>query len=100
MRHKKLESIICPTCGMEYLPAEIYNPSAFFGKPKCIIRDDNNKIEHIIGNSIDCREQYICDNCDKPFSVIAKISFVSKVEDDFSDEHESIIGSTLNFNEE
>lgn len=30
---KKLELIICPKCGREYLPAEIYYPNEFLGKP-------------------------------------------------------------------
>ena len=30
---KKIELIICPHCGTEYLPAEIYYPKHFFGNP-------------------------------------------------------------------
>ena len=33
MINEKLEKIICPKCGREYLPAEIYYPNFFFGRP-------------------------------------------------------------------
>jgi uncharacterized OB-fold protein len=31
--NEKFEKIVCPKCGREYLPVEIYYPNSFFGKP-------------------------------------------------------------------
>ena len=37
IRERKKDIVItCPHCGREYLPAEIYVPDAFFGKPSDI----------------------------------------------------------------
>lgn len=67
--------IKCPVCGREYLPAEIYMPDSFLGKPKDIIRDDSGKITSYLGKTMDLREQYICDSCQSPFRVNAKVQF-------------------------
>ena len=72
---KKIEYIICPNCGREYLPAEIYYPKHFFGNPQDIERLNNGRIEHFDGKSMDLEETYQCDACDCKFKVTAKVSF-------------------------
>ena len=72
--NEKLEKIICPKCGREYLPAEIYYPNNFLGKPQNIDKIQG-KIESFDGKSMDLEEQYQCDSCDCTFKVIAKVSF-------------------------
>ena len=72
---EKLEKIVCPKCGREYLPAEIYVPNAFFGRPQDIDRTNQGKIESFNGKSMDLEETYQCDNCNCTFNVTAKISF-------------------------
>lgn len=68
--------IICPYCGAEYLPSEIYVPSAFFGKPSLIIKDDDGKLSDIYNSDLmDLKEEYICDKCNHTFFVEANISF-------------------------
>lgn len=67
--------IKCPTCGREYLPAEIYIPNSFFGKPSFIDRNDAGKIMSYSGSSMDVKEKYICDSCSTAFKVTAKVSF-------------------------
>lgn len=99
MRTKKIETIQCPYCNTEYLPVEIFNPKSFFGKPECIIRE-SGKIEDIVGSSMDLKESYICDNCNNKFTVTAKISFTSKLEDDFVEEHVTKLRDRLNFLED
>ena len=76
----KLESgeiiITCPKCGAEYLPAEIYYPNEFLGKPYGIDKLDG-KIENYLGNSMNLKESYQCDHCNCKFNVTAKVSFKS-----------------------
>ena len=36
MKDNKSNIIICPNCGAEYLPAEIFLPDSFLGKHKTI----------------------------------------------------------------
>ncbi len=67
--------ITCPHCGAEYMPAEIYMPNNFFGRPDMIYRDDNNKILSFDGSSPDLLETYRCDFCDKKFNVKATLKF-------------------------
>ncbi len=73
---KKVEYITCPKCGREYLPAEIYYPNSFLGKPADIERL-NNKIEGFTGKSMDLEETYVCDNCSTKFRVTATVKFKS-----------------------
>lgn len=72
---KKLLTIDCPVCGCEYLPAEIYIPQNFIGKPYNIEKTLNGKVDVFDGMSIDPTEEYICDNCGTKFKVTAKVSF-------------------------
>ena len=67
--------IACPHCGRQYLPAEIYYPDVFFGKPHDIDRLNNIKIESYLGKSMQLDEDYECDNCLKKFRVTARIQF-------------------------
>lgn len=67
--------IICPHCGAEYTPAEIYIPSALIKNPGHIVRDDNNKILETEYSPLDLTESFICDFCNKEFVVEASISF-------------------------
>lgn len=78
MKPKLLRIIKCPICGYEYLPAEIFMPSAFLGKPKNIIRDGNGKIVSYEGIKMDDTETYRCDKCDSFFEVISTTNFVSR----------------------
>ena len=80
MENTKLITIKCPTCGAEYLPAEIYLPDAFFGRPSHIEKDADNKITHVIGSKMNLFEQYTCDHCNVPFKVTAKLQFNTKAE--------------------
>lgn len=70
--------ITCPHCGRQYLPAEIYYPNEFFGKPYDIDRLNNIKIESFGGTSMNLVEEYECDNCYSKFKVSAKVQFKSE----------------------
>lgn len=88
MRIKQLEVITCPKCGYEYLPAEIFIPKAFFGKPENIKRDEKGKIVGFSKSSVDNHEVYTCDKCDTTFRITARLTFLTDIKD------------SLNFNED
>ena len=67
--------IKCPVCGAEYLPAEIYLPDNFLGKPTEIVRDSLGRIEFHFGTNSDLDEEFICDYCATHFKVHANINF-------------------------
>lgn len=68
--------IKCPHCGAEYLPAEIYIPEAFFGKPKEVVRKKGtNQIDTFFGKEPDNKERYVCDYCNTPFEVTTYLTF-------------------------
>lgn len=76
MKNRREKVIKCPQCGYEYLPAEIYMPNAFLGKPRDIDREHTTgRILEYMGNSMNLSETYICDNCDTEFKVTANINF-------------------------
>ena len=100
MRTKKLEVIICPTCGREYLPSEIYYPNSFLGKVNTVIRDTSGKIDTFFGKSMDLKETYICDKCNKAFGVSARVTFKTDVVDDFSEEYVSKLNNKISFFED
>ena len=76
MKETKIVTITCPHCGTEYLPAEIFVPESFLGKPSNIQKDPFGKIVSFEGDSMDTRETYVCDYCKNPFSVFCKIQFL------------------------
>lgn len=67
--------IRCPVCQTEYLPAEIYLPDSFLGKPKEVRRDLSGKIVDYFGKSMDLIETYRCDHCNSKFTVEANVKF-------------------------
>lgn len=91
MKNVKLETIVCPCCGREYLPAEIYLPNSFLGKPSSIIKTHDGKIDVFAGQSMDLKESYICDGCGKPFKVTAKVQFRTEYQPsiDFGSTHKT-----------
>lgn len=101
MRTKKLEVIVCPYCGREYLPSEIYLPNSFLGKVNTVIRDISGRIDTFFGKSMDLKETYTCDKCNKKFSVLAKVTFKTDiVTDEFDEEYTSHINKKISFLED
>lgn len=72
---KKVVTICCPQCGTEYLPAEIYLPNEFLGRPSDIEKTYTGKIDVFDGTSMNPVEEYTCDKCGKKFRVVANINF-------------------------
>ena len=68
--------IVCPACGREYTPGEIYLPKHFLGQHKNIERDSRGRITDIYGGIFqDTSEIYTCDKCGITFSVKADITY-------------------------
>lgn len=82
---KSETKIICPICGAEYLPEEIYVPKAFFGKQDYIEKDHNTgKLKAFYGKGMDLTEQYVCDHCHNTFNIRAEVIFITTKSDDVS----------------
>lgn len=71
----KKTTIRCPHCNYEYLPAEIYFPDDFLGKPSEIIRDESGNVLGFQGADMNTAETYCCDHCGHSFDVDASITF-------------------------
>lgn len=67
--------IVCPHCGHEYLPVEIFIPEEFFGRPTEVIRDPAGRIDFFLGKGMNLNETYICDSCGTNLRITAKMSF-------------------------
>lgn len=67
--------IVCPHCGAEYAPAEVFLPKSLLGNPQYVKRSIEGKIQAVAGEQMDLNETYMCDFCTKPFTVRASISF-------------------------
>ena len=72
---KKLITIECPVCGCSYLPAEIYLPNSFLGKPYDIEKTHTGKIDIFDGTSMNLNEEYVCDKCGTRFRIVANVNF-------------------------
>lgn len=72
---EKLDVVTCPCCGAEYLPAEIFLPDSFLGKPNVIDKDSSGKLIYYNGSNMNLKESYTCDYCNKTFRINAKIQF-------------------------
>ena len=94
---RKTPVIKCPHCQAQYLPAEIYMPNAFLGKPEDLVKDSLGKIiyeDYREGQEPEMIEHYICDYCDKPFVVEATVTYKSMTEEpekDFSTQYVSLL---------
>lgn len=77
MKPRKFELIECPHCGRQYLPAEIFVPKYFFGKPKDIVRDVYGKILEYEDTSVDTCETYTCDKCNTTFDIKVRMCFLT-----------------------
>lgn len=96
MKKQKLEIIICPYCGREYLPSEIFLPKSFLGDARSIVRTTAGKIDTFFGKSMDLKEEYECDKCQGKFSVGARVSFYTKkIDTSFSEEYRSKINKKI-----
>lgn len=88
---KRTEIIVCPHCGREYLPAEIFVPNGFFGRPKNIEKDYTGRIMDYSGDSMDLSESFICDKCEKKFNIATKIQFFTSPADGSEFNEESTV---------
>ena len=94
---RKFSNFKCPHCGAQYLPAEVFMPGAFLGKPDDIVKDSLGRLlyeDYQDGKEPDMLEHYICDYCDKPFIVEATITYKTMAEapeKDFSTTYVSLI---------
>ena len=67
--------IICPHCGFQYLPGEVYDPKHFLGQPKDIVRNNIGEVLGHEGIVMDPNESYVCENCGTELHITAKVSF-------------------------
>lgn len=81
---RKAELIKCPVCGAEYLPAEIYLPNHFLGRPEDIERNNAHRVLNFYGESMNTVEHYCCDQCHSPFKVTARVQFITEEELDIN----------------
>jgi hypothetical protein len=94
---RKTAIIKCPHCGAQYLPAEIYMPGAFLGRPEDLVKDSLGKIlyeDYREGEEPDMLEHFTCEFCDKPFVIEATITYKSMEEEpekDFSTQYVSLL---------
>lgn len=94
---RKSVNFRCPHCGAQYLPAEIYMPGAFLGRPDDLVKDSLGKIlyeDYKEGQEPDMIEHYICDYCEKPFVVEATVTYKTMAEEpekDFSTTYVSLL---------
>jgi hypothetical protein len=102
MKARKFETISCPHCNYEYLPAEIYIPGSYFGHPYMIERDVQGKILGYEGTSVDLFETYTCDQCNHTFRVISKIGFSTEEDklENFEEEYTTSVFKNNLFLEE
>lgn len=83
----KKTTIRCPYCNCEYLPGEIYFPKSFLGQPSNIIKDEKGTILGYDGEDMQTSEEFVCEKCDKKFTVDASVTFkTNQTADVFDDE--------------
>ena len=94
---RKTPVIKCPHCGAQYLPAEIFMPEAFIGRPDDLVKDSLGKIlyeDYQDGKEPDMVEHFTCEYCEKPFVIEATVTYKSTAEEpekDFSSQYVSLL---------
>ena len=98
---KKYNVIYCPNCGAEYLPAEIYLPNEFLGKPSHIEKNFEGKIIDFCDNTMNLCETYICDKCDTKFKISARVNFKTEAmpNESFNKDYVTEIPKKITLNE-
>ena len=84
MKKNTTPKIICPRCGRQYLPGEIYVPNAFVGQPKFVERDVYGKILDSYNGNMCLKETYTCDKCDTTFTIKATVKFDTEVAEELN----------------
>lgn len=98
--NNKFLTINCPHCGYEYTLAELFIPQQLIGEPQHIQRE-NGKIIKVYGEPPLLVEKYICDNCNKSFSIQCDISFKSSFDNEinFDDDYSVEVKHKLSLKE-
>lgn len=88
---KDFQTITCPKCGYEYLPAEIFIGNCFIGKPSSISRSFDGKIQYFDGRTMDTDETFVCEHCSAPLKIHADVVYKVTVDSkrDFSEDYTS-----------
>lgn len=83
------EIIVCPKCGCEYLPEEIFYPEDLLGKAHDIVKDGKGKLLGAAGGRPAKTEEFVCEKCGATFKVEASVSFSSSIDPlkDLSDDY-------------
>ena len=72
---KKSIHIDCPYCKAQYLPGEIFMPTALVGQPVEVVKDSFGKIIYVDYQKLDkmpnATETFVCEYCEQPFDVEA-----------------------------
>lgn len=93
--------VVCPHCNAEYLPAEIYIPKSLLGQPSNIIKNSQGKIISFLGDSIEQKEYYICDYCNKSFDIICDMEFTTSrgISEFFNEDYTRLVSKPFILNE-
>ena len=90
--------ITCPHCKAEYLPGEVYMPTALIGQPDEVVRDALGKIiyedYYTEDRTPNMTEHFTCEYCNKAFVVEAVVTYKTMVEAperDFSTQYVSLL---------
>ena len=81
---KKTPKIVCPKCGTQYLPGEIFLPKSFVGQPKQVIKNCYGEIIDYYGDSMGLNETYQCDKCNAVLSIKAAVQFQVQIKDELN----------------
>ena len=102
MAQKSKQLLVCPKCGAEYLPCEIFYPKEFFGGSPRIVKNAEGKMISPSDNTMQMSESYECDYCHCMMQVQAKIGFTVKVDvmNDFSEDYSAPISNKMVLDED
>ena len=78
--------VVCPHCGSEYLPSEILMEDGLLGDVSNIVKTSQGKIVGYSGTSLNIKDEYVCDYCNKPFEVRGKLHLESFPKEEFDEE--------------
>lgn len=88
MKNRK-NVIVCPYCGAEYLPQEIFTLDTSITNLGQLVKNDKGQIEWVEKDlEDDLQEEYVCDYCNKPFKVEANLTYttIKEIPDDLDEE--------------
>lgn len=91
---KQINKVVCPKCGYEYTPSEIFYPEDILPDVGEVVRKEDGTIDFCTGKSDLEVEEFTCDHCGCIFKATPELAVSTSIEntvESFDDDYSTPI---------